>query len=112
MGRTLGELEQLLLMALLRLGGEASGIDLRTELEERADRTVLPGAIYTIMERLRERGLVTSFTGASTPERGGRRRKYYRLGPEGEAALAASYRQVERMADGIADRLRAHWEES
>lgn len=110
MGGTLGELEQLLLMALLRRGGEASGIDLRAELSERIDRTVLPGAVYTIMERLRERGLVTSFTGSATPERGGRRRKYYRIAPSGERALADAYRQVDRMADGIADRLRAHWE--
>jgi DNA-binding PadR family transcriptional regulator len=112
MGNTLGELEQLLLMALLRLGGEASGIDLRTELTDRIGRTVLPGAIYTIMERLRERGLVTSYTGASSPQRGGRRRKYYRLAPSGERALADAYRQVERMSEGIADRLRTHWEES
>ncbi len=112
MGSTLGELEQLLLMALLRRGGEASGIDLREELAERTGRSVLPGAVYTIMERLRERGLVTSFTGGATPERGGRRRKYYRMAPAGEEALAAAYRQVERMADGIADRLRAYWEES
>lgn len=112
MGGTLGELEQLLLMALLQLGGEGSGIDLRGELARRAGRTVLPGAVYTIMERLRERGLVTSFTGETTPKRGGRRRKYYRMAPSGEQALAASYRQVDQMAEGIADRLRAHWEES
>jgi PadR family transcriptional regulator len=111
MGGTLGELEQLLLMALVRLGGEASGIDLRAELAERTGRNVLPGAVYTIMERQRERGLVTSFTGDATPERGGRRRKYYRMAPGGERALAMSYRQVERMADGIEDRLRAHGSE-
>ncbi len=112
MGGTLGELEQLLLMALLQLDGEASGIDLRAELAHRAGRRVLPGAVYTIMERLRERGLVTSFTGEATPKRGGRRRKYYRMAPSGERALAASYRQVDQMAEGIVDRLRAHWEES
>ena len=112
MGSTLGELEQLLLMALLRIGGEASGIDLRAELADRTGRDVLPGAVYTIMERLRERGLVSSFTGDATPERGGRRRKYYRMLPSGERALALSYRQVERMAEGLADRLRAHWGES
>jgi DNA-binding PadR family transcriptional regulator len=106
MAGTLGELEQLLLMALVRRGGEASGIDLREEVSERTGRTVLPGAVYTIMERLRGRGLVTTFTGDTTPARGGRRRKYYRLSPAGEAALSDAYRQVERMADGIEDRLR------
>ena len=112
MGGSLGELEQLLLMALLRRDGEASGIDLRAELADRTGRSVLPGAVYTIMERMRERGLVTAFTGEATPERGGRRRKYYRITPAGERALAASYRQVERMVEGIAGRLRAHWEET
>lgn len=108
----LGELEQLLLMALVRRDGEASGVDLRDEVAERTGRDVLPGAVYTIMERLRGRGLVTSFTGEATPARGGRRRKYYRLTREGREALAASYRQVERMAQGIVDRLREPLEES
>lgn len=106
MGGTLGELEQLLMLALMRRGGEASGIDLREELETRTGRTVLPGAVYTIMERLRERNLVSSFTGDATPGRGGRRRKYYRMEEAGEVSLAHSYRQVERMAEGVAERLR------
>lgn len=108
----LGELEQLLLMALLRLDGEASGIDLREELEARADRSVLPGAVYTVMERMRDRGLVTAFTGDATPERGGRRRKYYRLSAEGERALAESYRQVRRLAEGLGERLTRLGEEA
>lgn len=105
MAGPLGELEQLLLLALLRRGGEASGIDLREELEERIGRTVLPGAVYTIMERMAGRGLVSSFLGDTTPERGGRRRKYYRLEPSGERALARSYRQVARMAEGLDEEL-------
>lgn len=105
MAGPLGELEQLLLLALLRRGGEASGIDLREELEERTGRTVLPGAVYTIMERMAGRGLVSSFLGDTTPERGGRRRKYYRLEPSGERALARSYRQVARMAEGLDEEL-------
>ncbi len=112
MGGTLGELEQLLLMAILRLGGEPSGIDLRDVLRAQTGRVVLPGAVYTIMERMLGRGLVTSFTGDATPARGGRRRKYYRLTAEGEEAVALSYRQVERMAEGISDRLRRPLEES
>ena len=106
MGGTLGELEQLLMLALLRRGGQASGIDLREELQGRTGRAVLPGAVYTVMERLRDRGLVSSFTGDRAPSRGGRRRKYYRMEPAGEVALAQAYRQVERMAEGVADRLR------
>lgn len=106
MGRVLGELEQLLLLALLRLGGEASGIELREELKERTGRDVLPGAVYTIMERCRVRGLVSSYTGETTPERGGRRRKYYRLEPAGERSVARSLEQVRSMAEGLEPRLR------
>lgn len=112
MAGSLGELEQLLLMALVRQGGEASGIDLREELQGRTGRDVLPGAVYTIMERLRGRGLVTAFTGEATPARGGRRRKYYRMAPSGARALAESYRQVERMAEGILEHLRAPLEDA
>jgi DNA-binding PadR family transcriptional regulator len=102
----LGELEQLLLLGLLRRGGEASGIDLREELQDRTGRRVLPGAVYNIMERLLERDLVEVFFGDEVPERGGRRRKHYRITPAGERTLADSYRQIERMADGLAERLR------
>lgn len=112
MGRSLGELEQLLLLGLLRAGGDASGIELRDELEERTGRSVLPGAVYTIMERCRERGLVTAYTGQATPERGGRRRKHYVLSPAGAAALAEAYAQVAAMAEGVEDRLRTLLEET
>ncbi len=112
MGRSLGELEQLLLLGLLRAGGDAAGMELRDDLEERTGRNVLPGAVYTIMERLRDRGLVASYTGDATPERGGRRRKHYRLLPAGEVTLARAYGQVAAMADGVEDRLRALLEES
>lgn len=112
MPRTLGELEQLLLMALLRRGDRASGIDLREELQERTGRAVLPGAAYMIMERLCEQGLVSSSTGGATPQRGGRRRKYYRIEPKGELALAQSYEQVRIMAQGLGARLSAALKDS
>ena len=48
---------------------------------------------------------MTSFTGESAPERGGRRRKYYRVTPSGEDELARAYRQVDAMADGLRERL-------
>lgn len=102
----LGELEQLLLLALLQRGGDASGIDLREELSTKASRTVSPGAVYTIMERLRERGLVSAYTSEATPVRGGRRRKHYRMEPAGEAVLARAWSEVDRMSEGLVARLR------
>ena len=101
MGRSLGDLEQLMLFALLRLGGEASSVDVLEEIEGRAGRAVSPGALYNVMHRLEGRGLVVARTGEETPARGGRRRKRYRLTTEGRRALATAWRQVRNMADGF-----------
>ncbi len=105
MTKRLAELEQLVLMAVLRLGGTASGLDLAAEIKRRIGRVIQPGAIYTTMERLRDQNLVESFTGRATPERGGRRRKYYVLTAEGEEALSHSYQLIERMAHGFEEKL-------
>ena len=105
MKEKLGELEQLMLMAVLRRGGTASGLEIANEIEDRTGRVVIPGSIYTIMERLNQSGLVTSFTGDNAPERGGRRRKYYAITSEGEFKLAESYQAIQSMTDGIRKRL-------
>ncbi len=105
--RSLGDFEQLLLFAILRLGDDAYGVSIRRELEERAHRSVSAGAVYTGLERLESKGLVTARIGDTTPARGGRRRKYYRLEPEGAAALAASWEEIRRMAEGVHVRLAA-----
>lgn len=105
--RSLGDFEQLLLFAILRLEGDAYGVSIRRELEERANRSVSAGAVYTGLERLESKGLVTARVGDTVPVRGGRRRKYYRLEPEGAAALASSYEGIRRMAEGVHARLAA-----
>ena len=94
----LGELEQVVLLTLVRLGGEAHSTAVITEMSERLGRAVAPGALYTVMERLERKGMVTSWIGDSVPERGGRRRKVYRLLPEGATELRAWYAGVRAMA--------------
>jgi DNA-binding PadR family transcriptional regulator len=105
MGDVLGEFEQLVLFAVMRLDDEAYGAAIRRELRERARRDASPGAIFTTLERLEGRGLVTSRYGEATPERGGRRKRFYRLRPEGRRALARSFDAVRRMAKGLEPRL-------
>jgi DNA-binding PadR family transcriptional regulator len=105
--RSLGDFEQLLLFAILRLDDDAYGVRIRQEIEERAGRSVSAGAVYTGLDRLEGKGLVTSRIGDTTPSRGGRRRKYYRLEPEGAEALRQSYDEIQRMASGVAARLAA-----
>ncbi len=98
----LGEFEQLLLFALLRVGDDAYGVTIRQEIARRTGRDIAAGAIYTALERLEARGYVHSWMGEPTPERGGKRKKYYQLLPAGQQALSRSYENLQRMARGIA----------
>lgn len=101
----LGELEQLLLLTLLRLGDGAYGVALRREIERRTGRAVSYGALYTTLDRLEAKGLVSSWLGEPTPERGGRRKKLLRLEPAGAVALEASFGVLRRMSEGLEPRL-------
>ena len=106
MRRSLGELEQLLLLALLRLEGKpAYGVPIRREIELRAGRKLSAGAVYTAFERLEKRGLVSSRLGEPTASRGGKRKRLYRLEPAGRTALARSYRAIQEMAQVVAQEL-------
>jgi DNA-binding PadR family transcriptional regulator len=105
MGKTLGEFEQLVLFALVALGEEAYGVSVREEIEERTGRAVSAGAVYTVLKRLEERGLVSTWIGDPTAERGGRRRKHYRIEPEGAVLLRDARDQLLDMSRGLGARL-------
>jgi len=106
MSATIGEFEQLILIALIRLGPHAYGVTIRQEIETRTGRTISPGALYTALTRLEKRGLVSSRLGDPTPERGGKRKRLYTLQPAGERALSRVYESLRMMASGMASRLR------
>lgn len=97
----LGEFEQLLLMALLRLKSDAYGVRIRDEIQARTGRTVSPGAVYTALDRLERRELVSSWLGDPTAQRGGKRKRYYRLEPAGASLLRESQNALRRMAHGV-----------
>ena len=101
----LGELEQIVLFALVRLGGEAHGAPIVDEIATQLDRHVSPGALYTVLDRLGGKSYVESWIGDSTPERGGRRRRVYRITPEGAAALRVWYQGIQDMAVGTGPRI-------
>ncbi len=105
MGYNLGEFEQLLLFALLRLGDDASGASVMEEIESRTGRPVSAGAIYTGFERLARKGFASSEFGAPSKRRGGKRRRLYTLEPAGAEALKRSYKAIDRMAEGMAPKL-------
>jgi PadR family transcriptional regulator PadR len=101
----LGSLEQLLLLALLRLGDDAYGVPIRDEIEERTGRVISPGAIYTALDRLETRGLVRSRLGDPTPERGGKRKRHYRLTAKGAATIGEAHSDLVRMTRGLEPKL-------
>jgi DNA-binding PadR family transcriptional regulator len=107
MARALGEFEQLLLLALLRLGDQAYGASIGRTIHERTGRTASPGAIYTALDRLERRGFVGSKLGDPTPERGGKRKRFYHLRPSGAAALRDVQQTMAQMARGLKPRLEA-----
>lgn len=101
MGGSLGEFEQLVLLALIRLGDEAYGVTVRRELERRAHRSVSLATVYTTLMRLEAKGLVGSRLGEPTPQRGGRRKKHYVIAAPGRHALADALGTLRRMTRGL-----------
>ena len=102
---SLGEFEQLVLLALLRLGPDAYGASVSTEIEEHSGRTVSVSAVHTTLDRLEEKGFVRSRLGDPTPQRGGKRKRHYQVQPAGMRALQHAIRAVRRLADGLDDLL-------
>src|SRR3954465_2467706 len=101
----LGDFEQLVLLGVLRLEGGAYGAAIRQEIHDRSGRDVSINAVYTTLDRLEGKGLLRSWVGEPTPQRGGRRRKFYALRPAGAAALRQAYRAFTAMAAGLERRL-------
>ena len=97
----LGEFEQIVMLALLRLGTDAYGATVCAEIEKRSGRGVSVSAVHTTLERLEQKGLVKSRIGDPTPQRGGKRKRHYEVAALGMKALQASYRSIRSMADGI-----------
>src|SRR5438105_15966235 len=103
MGDRLGQFEELMLMATVRLGEKAYGVTIRKEIAERTGRDVSIGAVYTTLDRLERKGYVSSRTGEPTPERGGRAKRYFKIEAPGATALNESREVAARMLEGFAN---------
>ena len=97
----LREFEQLVLLALVRLGEEGYGMTVRRELETTSGRRVTIGSVYATLERLEAKGHVTSWHGDPDPVRGGRARRNFEPTPEGLLALARTRDLMDKMWDGV-----------
>lgn len=104
MSTYLGEFEQLVLLAILRLGKDASGSAIREAVQDGSQRTVWIGAIYTTLQRMADKGLVTSAV-AEPAAPGERRRKIFSLQPAGQAAISQAYGTWARMTRGLKPKL-------
>ena len=97
----LGEFEQLVLLAIAQLRGEAYGVPIVEEIERRTGRSVARAAVYVTLRRLEEKGFVSSWMGAPTPERGGKGRRCVQLEAAGARALREARHAAERMWQGL-----------
>jgi PadR family transcriptional regulator len=100
-GELLGSLEYIVLLAVTHLGDEAYGMTVRREIESRTGRDLSIGAIYSTLERLEAKGLVSSYTGEPTAQRGGRAKRHFRMEAEGKRALASAHEAIRRMTAGL-----------
>lgn len=97
----LGELEQIVLLAVLRVGGEAYGVAIAREIERQTRRELTLATVYKTLSRLEEKGLVASTLGEATPERGGRRKRYYAVTSAGRRSLRSALATLGRLASGL-----------
>ena len=97
----LGELELMVLLALVRLGDEAYGVPIADELLHLAGREVALGSIYAALDRLERKAFVNSLLGERTPERGGRAKRYFRITPGGVRALKMSRNALTALWSGL-----------
>jgi PadR family transcriptional regulator PadR len=100
----LGVFEQAVLLSVIRLGEEAYGRAILTDVQERLQRTVSAGAIQATLARLEQKGLLLSRLGPGTEVRAGRPRRFYRPGPAGLRALNEAHDAVSSLWRGFRPR--------
>jgi DNA-binding PadR family transcriptional regulator len=97
----LGEFEQLVLLAILRVGDGAYAVPVINEIEQQTGRNVPHAAVYIALRRLEDKGLATSRLAAATPERGGRGKRYYEVSAAAREMLQDSRNALTRMWEGL-----------
>jgi DNA-binding PadR family transcriptional regulator len=97
----LGELEQIVLLAVLRVGDRAYAVPIREQIEAQTGRDIARGALYTALERLEAKGCLRSRMGEPLAERGGRARRYFTVTPAALRALRQSKQSLMRLWQGL-----------
>jgi DNA-binding PadR family transcriptional regulator len=97
----LGEFELLVMLTVIRLGEGAYGVPISREIEQQTRREVAFGTVYATLERLQEKGFVRSNLGESTPERGGRAKRYFRVTATGLRTVQETRQILIRLWQGL-----------
>src|SRR5215216_1517606 len=97
----LGRFEEYILFAVLQLGNEAYGAKIRQAVEEALEKSVSIGAVYATLDRLERKGFVASWQGESTPERGGRAKRYFKIEGAGLSALYEAEAVRRKLDEGV-----------
>ena len=97
----LNEVDQLVLLALVRLDAGAYGVTIRAEITNRSGKPVSMAAVYSSLDRLERKGYAESWLSDPKPERGGRARKHFKITPEGAAELRDAHGVMARMWEGL-----------
>jgi len=100
-GTYLGQFELMVLLALMRLGDDAYGVTVANELEQQTGREVVIASVYATLERLQDRGLVSSSLGDATPERGGRAKRYFKISGAGVREVRAARQSLMSLWKGL-----------
>ena len=100
-GAYLGQFELMVLLAVMRLGEDAYGVTIADELEKQTGREVVIANVYATLERLQDRGFVSSSLGDATPERGGRAKRYFRITGSGVREVRDARQSLMSLWDGL-----------
>jgi DNA-binding PadR family transcriptional regulator len=98
---SLGEFELVVMLVVMRLGDDAYGVPISREIEQQTGRAVAFGTVYATLERLQKKGLVCSRLGETTPERGGRAKRYFEVTPTGVRTVRETKQTLVRLWQGL-----------
>jgi len=98
---SLGEFEQVVLLAILCVGDDAYGVSIGSAIRTRTGRDCSPGALYTTLDRLENKGLVTSRMGDPTAQRGGRPKRFFGVTKAGLEAITRAQRSFQQLLEGL-----------
>ena len=98
---SLGEFEQIVLLAILRIDKDAYGVSILSEIQNHAGRNPASGALYTTLDRLEEKGLVNSRMGDPSPQRGGRAKRFFEVTPAGMQAVTRAQQSYKNLLNGL-----------